>query len=63
MARSSLAPGEKDLSGLDALLSNEKIFGVDLVKIGMADTVKSDFTELTQGVGAVKATLEKDIAL
>ena len=63
VAHISLAPGEKDLSGLDALLSNEKIFGVDLVKIGMADTVKSYFTELTQGVGAVKATLEKYIAL
>ena len=63
VAHITLAPGEKDLSGLDALLSNEKIFGVDLVKIGMADTVKSYFTELTQGVGAVKATLEKYIAL
>jgi len=49
----------KDLSGLDKLLSNEKIFGVDLVKIGMADQVKNYFAELSSGTGAVKATLEK----
>lgn len=49
----------KDLSALDALLSNDKIFGVDLNAIGMADLVKSYFAELSAGVGAVKATLEK----
>ncbi|MCM1542610.1 MAG: mannitol dehydrogenase family protein [Blautia sp.] len=49
----------KDLSTLDALLSNEKIFGVDLVKIGMAGTVKGYFAELSAGTGAVEAVLEK----
>ncbi len=49
----------KDLGKLDKLLSNEKVFGVDLVAVGMADIVKSYFTELSSGVGAVKATLEK----
>jgi len=49
----------KDLSRLDKLLSNEKIFGVDLVKIGMAELVKKYFAELSCGVGAVRATLEK----
>ncbi len=54
-----LSAQKKDLSKLDALLSNEKIFGVDLLSIGMADMVKQYFEELSCGVGAVKATLEK----
>ena len=55
----TLSEEPKDLSGLDALLRNEKIFGVDLIAIGMADQVKAYFTELSSGVGAVTATLEK----
>lgn len=55
----ALSDAPKDLSGLDKLLSNEKIFGVNLVEIGMAETVKSYFSELSSGVGAVKRTLEK----
>ncbi len=54
-----LTDAPKDLNKLDALLSNKKIFGVDLVAIGMADTVKSYFAELSSGVGAVAKTLEK----
>lgn len=54
-----LSDAPKDLSGLDKLLSNEKVFGVDLTAIGMAETVKHYFTELSSGVGAVKRTLEK----
>ena len=54
-----LSADKKDLSKLDALLGNEKIFGVDLHEIGMADMVKGYFEELSAGVGAVKATLEK----
>ena len=49
----------KDLSGLDRLLSNEKIFGVDLTAVGMAELVKDYFAQLSSGTGAVKATLEK----
>ena len=49
----------KDVSKLNPLLSNEKVFGVDLVAIGMADTVKNYFAELSCGIGAVKKTLEK----
>ncbi len=49
----------KDLSVLDPLLRNEKIFGVDLIAIGMADLVKTYFAELSAGVGAITATLEK----
>ena len=55
----SLSDAPKDLSVLDGLLANEKIFGVDLLAIGMADLVKRDFAELSCGVGAVRATLEK----
>ena len=47
------------MSKQDALLANDKIFGVDLHEIGMADMVKGYFEELSAGVGAVKATLEK----
>lgn len=54
-----LTEAAKDLSKLDELLSNEKIFGVDLVKIGMADLVKSYFAELSGGVGAIEKTLTK----
>lgn len=57
----SCRPGDmpQDLSFLDALLSNESIWGVDLFAVGLADLVKAYFKELTVGPGAVKATLEK----
>ncbi len=54
-----LSAAPKDLSKLDALLANEKIFGVDLTKNGMADLVKSYFAELSSGIGAVEQTLKK----
>lgn len=54
-----LNDNEKNLSSLDKLLSNEKIFGVNLVSIGMADQVKAYFAKLSSGKGAVKATLEQ----
>ena len=49
----------KDLSRLDPLLSNEKVFGVDLKEVHMDELVKEYFAELSAGVGAVTATLEK----
>ena len=49
----------KDLSRLDPLLSNEKVFGVDLKEVHMDELVKGYFAELSAGVGAVTATLEK----
>lgn len=54
-----LSDAPKDLSRLDKLLSNEKVFGVDLTAVGMAETVKNYFAELSGGVGAVEATLKK----
>lgn len=56
-----LSSAPKDLSKLDPLLANEKIFGVNLIEIGMSDLVKSYFKELSARKGAVKATLEKYI--
>ena len=50
---------EKDLDKLNPLLSDETIFGVDLVAVGMDKLVKKYFAELSSGTGAVKATLEK----
>lgn len=49
----------KDLSKLDALLANEKIFCVNLHAIGMDTLVKQYFAELSSGVGAVAAALKK----
>ena len=54
-----LSSAPKDLSKLDALLANEKIFGVNLHAIGMDTLVKQYFAELSSGVGAVAATLKK----
>ncbi len=50
-----------NLDDLEPVLSNEKIFGVDLYKIGMAGLVCQYFTEMCVGKGAVRATLEKYI--
>ena len=44
---------------LKPVLSNSKIFGVDLYEVGMADLVCSYFKELIAGPGAVRKTLEK----
>ncbi len=54
-----LSETQKNLSGLDPLLRNEKIFGTDLIKAGLSEQVKQYFAEMTRGVGAVRATLEK----
>lgn len=54
-----LTDAPKDLSLLDPLLSNEKIFGVNLIETGLSDLVKNYFTELSCRKGAVAETLEK----
>ncbi len=48
-----------DVEALKPVLSNTKIFGVDLYEVGMADLVCRYFTEMCAGTGAVRATLEK----
>ena len=54
-----LSSAPKDLSKLDALLANEKIFGVNLHAIGMDTLVKQYFAELSSGMGAVAEALKK----
>ena len=44
---------------LHELLSNEKIFGVNLYEVGLADKVLGYFNELIAGEGAVRKTLKK----
>lgn len=44
---------------LKPVLSDSRIFGVDLYEVGMADLVCSYFKELIAGPGAVRKTLEK----
>ncbi len=44
---------------LRPILENTKIFGVNLYEVGLAATVCRYFSEMTQGAGAVRKTLEK----
>ncbi len=46
-------------AALKPVLENEKIFGVNLYEVGMAETVCRYFSELIAGPGAVRATLKK----
>ncbi|MCH5343846.1 MAG: mannitol dehydrogenase family protein [Acetatifactor sp.] len=59
VAEYALTERKKDLVRLDELLKNKKIFGVDLVSVGMAEQVKEHFAELSSCPGAVKKTLIK----
>jgi len=53
--------GEEGTIGnkLMPLLSEEKIFGVDLYKVGLGEKVEAYFKELTAGTGAIRNTLIK----
>ena len=42
---------------LHPLLSNEKIFGLDITSTPLYESVKKDFVSLTKGKGAVRATI------
>ena len=44
---------------LNDILGNEKIFGVNLHEVGLADAIVAYFEELVAGVGAVRNTLIK----
>jgi fructuronate reductase len=48
---------EKDI--LKPILSNDKIFAVDLYKVGLGEKIEGMFLELIAGEGAVRATLQK----
>lgn len=47
---------------LAPILSNAKIFGVDLYEAGLGEYVESIFAELIAGKGAVRETLKKHLA-
>jgi fructuronate reductase len=44
---------------LSPILSNTKIFGVDLYEVGIGKQVEGYFTELVAGTGAIRKTLKK----
>ena len=44
---------------LNPILENQKIFGVNLYEVGMAERVCGYFQELIAGTGAVRRTLKK----
>jgi fructuronate reductase len=44
---------------LKPILSNEKIFGLDLYKAGLGERIEGYFAELLAGKGAVRKTLQK----
>lgn len=53
----------KDVAEIEAtlkpVLENDKIFGVNLYEVGMAQKVCTYFNEMLAGVGSVRATLKK----
>ncbi len=53
--------GDKALESdvLKPILSNDKIFAVDLYKVGLGEKIEGMFLELIAGNGAVRATLQK----
>lgn len=59
VAQFKLGENSEVASVLQPVLENEKIFGVNLCEIGMADKVCMYFHEMIQGKGAVRAALEK----
>ena len=46
---------------LDSVLTNEAVFGLDLVRAGLADKISAFFAEMIAGPGAVRATLKKHL--
>ncbi len=53
--------GDKDLKKdlLKPILSNDKIFAVNLYEVGLGETIEGMFLELIAGPGAVRETLKK----
>lgn len=48
-----------ETADIQTILSNEKIFGVNLYKIGLGKKIEKMFLEMIAGKGAVRNTLEK----
>ncbi|HWT26761.1 MAG TPA: mannitol dehydrogenase family protein, partial [Mobilitalea sp.] len=51
-----------DKDALKPILSNEKIFAVNLYEVGLGEKIEGMFLELIAGKGAVRATLKKYLA-
>lgn len=54
--------GNVDAQALRPVLENEKIFGVNLYTVDMADQVAAYLGEMIAGPGAVRATLKKYVS-
>jgi fructuronate reductase len=59
LAGVELGKPESCIGKLDAILTNEVIFAVDLKKVGLAEKVEGFLSEMLAGPGAVRATLVK----
>ena len=59
LAGVELGKPESCIGKLDAILTNEVIFAVDLKKVGLAQKVEGFLSEMLAGPGAVRATLKK----
>lgn len=56
-----LTPGDESVSpeALSPILSNEKIFAVNLYELGLGEKIEGMFIEMMAGKGAVRETLKK----
>lgn len=52
---------ESCIGKLDAILTNEVLFGIDLKKAGLAGKIEGYLSELLAGPGAVRATLVRHL--
>ncbi len=59
---SDIKLGDKGPFELKELLSNEKIFGIDLTKTALYEKVVDDFTSLVSGKGAVRETIHRIVS-
>jgi fructuronate reductase len=57
MKNITLGNGNFDEKGIDQILKDESIFGIDLFSCGIADKVKEMFQKMIAGPGAVRRTL------
>jgi fructuronate reductase len=59
LAGVSLGQPASGAGKLRPILSNEKIFGIDLYKAGLGERIEGYFAELLAGPGAVRSTIKK----
>lgn len=54
-------PDTFDVKQILPILTNKRIFGVDLIEVGLGDQIVADFTEMISGIGAVRALLTREL--